>query len=139
MTSTPAPKMIGGEYQSYAPGHGAVVFVHVCNGKATNERVPLSACKRLTPPGWILWELCWRYEAYRPVQRVSLTALECEGRVYSYYLPPDEGSYGYRFMVLWNGQEQPLRNESMAASLNYFLTYEDDLSDPPPASAANEA
>lgn len=115
---------IGGEYQSYAPGHGGLAFVHVVNGKATNEPVPKSKAELLLPDGWDLAEINGRLEGHREIWRLGANQIYDKDSVYRYEALEINGAFRYDFYVLVDSEWEPLRNESRRASLRYFLTHE---------------
>lgn len=125
MTIT-APE-IGGVYSSYAPGHGALCFVHVCDGVATNTPVPDHIAVKLTPKGWRVWKFNGRLEAYRPYERIAANILRDHFGLYMYELK-DEG-HNFYFRNTDSDEWEPLRNLSRRASLRYWLTHEEFLRD----------
>ena len=119
MSSLIAPH--GGTYQSYAPRHGGICFVHIdVNGSATNAEIPRDIAKKLTPEGWILTDYSGRFEAVRPIRRVGRDWLEQGENLYRHAIT----AKGHEFYFWAGDQWEILRNESQRASLRYFLATE---------------
>jgi hypothetical protein len=133
----------GSYYKSEMTPHGTIEFMHIRHGQKTDQVVPQDVCWRLTPPGWSLIAYRGRYEAFRPVTRVSHNELEMgmgteAPELYRYAMVTAPSAVDYLFDMFENGYWLPVRNKSRIASLRYFLTTESLRADPPAASRNRE-
>jgi len=121
-----SPESIGGTYQSYAPGNGAIAFVHVDkDGNATSEQVPLYIAEILKPEDWKLTDRNGQIEACNPVNRVN-DILEMDGQLFRYGVE-FEGNGWRRYWFKDAEEDYQIKNLSTIGSLSYFLNNEERL------------